>query len=148
MASPWSFSNSKSPEVSRTLLSILADLSNAVVWMVSICHLISKSSNPCINPLAYYTKSTNYNWYNPHFHVSQFFYFLKRSIYLSFFSLSFNFTQCSAGKAKSTIGQALFSFLIITRSSRRSEIRWCVCISKSQRSLCVSFPRTDSGKTI
>ena len=47
----WSLSDSKSPQVSRTLLSILADLNNAVVCMVSPCPLISKSSSPCTNPL-------------------------------------------------------------------------------------------------
>ena len=31
----WSLSNSKSPQVSRTLLSILADLNNVVVSMIS-----------------------------------------------------------------------------------------------------------------
>ena len=31
----WSLSDSKSPHVSRTLLSILAILNNVVVWMVS-----------------------------------------------------------------------------------------------------------------
>ena len=40
----WSLSDSKSPQVSRTLLSILAVLNNAVVWMVSTRPLISKSS--------------------------------------------------------------------------------------------------------
>ena len=38
--------DSKSPQVSRTLLTILADLDNAGVWMVSIWPLISKSSRP------------------------------------------------------------------------------------------------------
>ena len=47
----WSLSNSKSPQVSRTLLSILAVLSNAVVWMVSTCPPNSKSSCPFSNPL-------------------------------------------------------------------------------------------------
>ena len=47
----WSLSNSKSPQVSRTLLSILAVLNNAVVWMVSIHPLTSKSSSPFNNPL-------------------------------------------------------------------------------------------------
>ena len=51
MVFPSSLSVSKSPQVSRTLLSILADRNNAVVWMVSICPLISKSSSPCTNPL-------------------------------------------------------------------------------------------------
>ena len=47
----WSLSDSESPQVSRFIFSILADLNNAVVWMVSTCHLNSKSSCPIINPL-------------------------------------------------------------------------------------------------
>ena len=43
-------SNSKFPQVSRTLLSILGDLNNLVVWMISTCPLISKSSSPFNNP--------------------------------------------------------------------------------------------------
>ena len=46
----WSVSGSKSPQIYKTLRSILADL-NAVVWMVYSCPLISKSSNLGINPL-------------------------------------------------------------------------------------------------
>ena len=46
----WSLSDSKSPQVSRTLLSILAVLSNAVVWMVSTRPPTSKSSSPFSNP--------------------------------------------------------------------------------------------------
>ena len=46
----WSSSDSKSPQVSRTLLRILADFNNAVVWMVSTFHLISKYPTPFINP--------------------------------------------------------------------------------------------------
>ena len=44
-------SDSKSLQVSRTLLTILADLNNAVIWMVSTYPLIPKSSSPFINPL-------------------------------------------------------------------------------------------------
>ena len=47
----WSLSDSKSPQVSRTLLSILAVLNNAVVWIVSSPPPTSKSSNPFSNPL-------------------------------------------------------------------------------------------------
>ena len=46
----WNLSDSKCPQVSRTLLSILTDLNNAVVWVVSTRPLISKSSIPVINP--------------------------------------------------------------------------------------------------
>ena len=45
------WSDSKSTQVSRTLLSILADLKNAVVLMVSFRPLISNSSSPLLNPL-------------------------------------------------------------------------------------------------
>ena len=48
----WSLSDSKSPRVSRTLLSILAVLNNAVVSMVSTRPLTSLSSSPFNNPLA------------------------------------------------------------------------------------------------
>ena len=47
----FSLSDSKCPWVSGTLLSFLADLNNAIVWMVSTRPLISKSSSSCTNPL-------------------------------------------------------------------------------------------------
>ena len=46
----WILCDSKSLQVSRTLLSIPADLSNAVVRMVSTLPLIFKSYSPCKNP--------------------------------------------------------------------------------------------------
>ena len=67
-----------------------------------------------------------------------------RSMYLSFFSFSFSFTLWSAGTAKATIRQVLLFLLMIIRSGGVAEIRWSVYISKSQRSLCISFSRTDS----
>ena len=51
MVSHWSLSVSKSSQSSRNLLSILADLNNAVVRTVSIRPLISKSSCPFTHPL-------------------------------------------------------------------------------------------------
>ena len=99
-------------QVSRTLLSIQADLNNAVVWMVFTSPFIYKSSKLCINPLVT-TKSTNHNWYHRHLHVPQFFNSLPKSWYLSIFSFSFNFTLWSTGTAKSTILQALFFFVVV-----------------------------------
>ena len=49
MASYWNLNDSKSPQDSRTLPSILSDLKINVVWMVSNRPLISKSSSPCSN---------------------------------------------------------------------------------------------------
>ena len=46
-----SFSDSESPQVSRTILNIPIDLINALVWIVSTRRHISKSSNPCTNHL-------------------------------------------------------------------------------------------------
>ena len=46
----WSLSDSKYPQVSRTLLSILADLNNAVIWMVAICPSISFQTPPTFHP--------------------------------------------------------------------------------------------------
>ena len=47
----WSLSDNKSSQVSRTILSILTDLNNAVIWMVSTHPVISKSFSPCTNLL-------------------------------------------------------------------------------------------------
>ena len=44
----WGESDSKSPHVARTLLSILAVLNNALVWVVSTRPPTSKSSSPFI----------------------------------------------------------------------------------------------------
>ena len=44
-------SDSKCPEVSRTILSILADLNNAVVWMISARPPIFNSASPFTKPL-------------------------------------------------------------------------------------------------
>ena len=146
MVSPWSLSDSKSPHFSRTFLSILSDLSNAIVWIVSTHLLISKSSRPCTNSLVTVLRALITIGITVTFMFHSFFSSLARSRYLSFFSFAFNFTLWSVGTAKSTILQVLFLLLlIITRFSRLAEIRWSVCISKSQRSLCVSFYRIDSG---
>ena len=52
-----SLSDSKSPQVSRTLLSILAVFNNSVVWRISTRPPTSKSSRPFNNPLVSVLKS-------------------------------------------------------------------------------------------
>ena len=49
MVSYWSLSDSKSSQVFRILFSILADLSNVIVWMISTRPLMSMSCRPFIN---------------------------------------------------------------------------------------------------
>ena len=144
----WSLSDSKSSQVSQTLLSILAVLNNAVIWMVSTRPLTSKSSSPFSNPLVTVPNAPItigiivtcmfHNLFNS----------LAKSRYLSFFSHSFSFILWSAGTAKLTILQVLFFLLIIIKSGLLAKIRWSVCMPKSHRSLCVSFSRTGAGLCI
>ena len=47
----WSLSDSKSPQVFRIFLSLLADLSNTIVWTVSARPIITRSSIQCANLL-------------------------------------------------------------------------------------------------
>ena len=110
----WSLSDSKSPQVSRTFLGILADVNNVVVLMVSTRPLISKSSRPFNNTSVTVTRAPIIIGINVAFMFHSFFFnFLARSSYLSFRSFSFNFTLWLAGTAKSTILQVLFIFSFI-----------------------------------
>ena len=115
----WSFSYNKSPHVSRTLLSILTDLNNAVVWMVSARPLISKSSRPFINPLVTVSGApiTNGITVTFTFHCLFVFPALWQGVgtYLSFFFFFFffSFTPWSAGRLS----------VFISRSGRLAEIR-------------------------
>ena len=110
---PWEFFISefewqKSLQVSRTLLSILAFLSNAKVWMVSTRLFIFKSSSPIINPFVTVPRAPIITYINATFMFHSFFCSLARSRFLSFFWFSFNFILRLAGTAKSTILQVLF----------------------------------------
>ena len=140
----WRLSDSKSPQVSTTLLRILAVFNNAVVWMVSTRPPTSKSSRSFNNPLVTVPKAPITISIIVTFMFHIFFNSLVR--YLSLFSHSFSFILWLARTAKSTILQIFF--VVIIRSGLLAEIRWSVCISKSQRSLCVSFQRTGAGLCI
>ena len=106
-----SLSDCKSPQVFRTLLSILADLFITVFWVVSSSPLISQSSCPWINPLRIALSATITISITVTFMFLSFYSSLATSRYLSLFSISFNFTQGSAGTAKSTIRLVLFCWL-------------------------------------
>ena len=110
MAFYWCLSESKSPQVSRTRLSILAVLNNSVVWMVSTHPPTSKSSMPFNNSLVTTPKAliTIGKIYTFMYH--SFFNPLARLRYLSFFSHSLSFILWSAGTAKSTILHILFFY--------------------------------------
>ena len=109
----WRLSDSKSPQVSRTLLSILAVLNNAAVWMVSTRPPTSKSSCPFSNPVVTVPNAPITVGIIVTFLFHSFFNSLARSKYLSSFSYSFSFILWSAGTAKSTILQVLFFFCLL-----------------------------------
>ena len=92
----WSLSNSKSPQVFRTLLSILAVLCNAVIWIVSTRPPTSKSSSPFNNPLVIVPKAPITIGTIVTFMFHTFFNSLARSRYLFLFSHSFSFIPWSA----------------------------------------------------
>ena len=109
----WSLSDNKFPQVSRTLLSILAVLNNAVVWMVSTCPPTSKSSSPYSNLLVTVPKAPIKIGIIVAFMFHSLFFFnsLARSRYLSFFSHSFSFILWSTGTAMLTIWQIPFFYV-------------------------------------
>ena len=124
----WSLSDSKSSQVSRTCLRILAVLSNAVIWIVSTRPPTSKSSRPFNNPLVIVPKAPITIGTIITFLFYSFFKSLARLRYLSFFSHSFRFIQWSTGTVKLTILQILFILLIIIRSGLLTGIWWSVSI--------------------
>ena len=135
--------DSKSLQVSKTLLSILANLNNAVARMVTTRPLISKSSSPCTNPFVVVRCVPITTGITVNFMFHKFFSSFARSKYLSLFQ----FYPMVSRTAKSSFGRISF-FFTTTRSGRLAEIRWSVRISKTQTILCVSFSRTDSGLSI
>ena len=103
-----SLNDSKSPQVSRTLLGILAVLSNVVIWIASTRPPTSKSSRPFNKPLVIVPKAPITIGTIVTFMLHSLFNSLARLRYLSFFSRSFRFILWSAGTAMSTILQILF----------------------------------------
>ena len=142
----WSLSDSKSSQVPRTLLTILAVLHNNLVWMVSTSPPTSKSSSPFSNPLGIEPKASITFDIIDTLIFHRLFNFLARPRYLSFFALSFSFILWSAGRSKSPILQVHFLLLLINiRSGLLVVIMWPVCMLKTHWSLRVSFSSTDAG---
>ena len=108
----WRLSDSKYPQVSRTLLSILVVFNNAVIWMVSTRLPTSKYSRPFSNPLVTVPKAPITIDIIVSFIFYSYFNSLAMSRYLSLFSHSFSFILWSAGTAKSTILH-IFFFLCV-----------------------------------
>ena len=104
MAFLWSLSDSKSPQVSRILLSILADVNNDVVCIVSTRPWFFRSCSPFINPSMTVPSAPITVGITIMLMFHSFFNSLARSRYFSF---AFSFIL---GSAKSTVRQVLFFF--------------------------------------
>ena len=133
----------------KSFLSILTDLNDVVVWIVVIRPLSSISSSPCTNSLVTVSRVPITIVITVVFMFHSFILFFSitsqgRGTYLSFRFLSILW-QCSQF-CKLSLFIYLFIYLLrtFTWSDRLAEIRWFVCISKSQRTLCVLISRIDS----
>ena len=144
----WSLGDRKSPQVSRTLLSILAILNNAVVWMVSTCSPTFKSFCLFSNPLVTVPNATITIGIIFICMFHSFFQFKGRGSYPSFHILSVLFCSQPGQQSPQFCKFSFFFLLIIIKSGLLSEIRWSMCMSKSHWSLCVSFSRTGAGLCI
>ena len=58
------------------------------------------------------------------------------------------YSLCTREMVRSTWRQVFFYLLINIRSDLLARIKWFICILMSQRILCISFSRTDSGLCI
>ena len=101
----------KCPQISRTLLNILADLSNAVVQISSARSPCSCSSSPLLKPLWTILNALTTIGITVTFMFHNFSNSLARPKYLFLFSFSLIFTLWSAEPEKSTIQQVLSFFL-------------------------------------
>ena len=104
----WGLSDSTSPSISRILHSILAESLRCCRSDVLHSFPFSNFSSPLTNLLVTVPIAPITTGITATFMLHNFFSFLARSIYLSFFSPSSNFTLRFAETAKSTIWQVLF----------------------------------------
>ena len=121
----------------RSLLSILANLNNAGVWMVSIHPPISNCSSPFFMPLGTVSNTPITIDITVTLMFHSYLISLGRYNYLFTFSFTLIFTLWFAGTAKSTMPLVLLFFLfflmlINTRCGLLIRISGSVCISKSQ----------------
>ena len=146
MVFPRSLSDTKSLQVSWTNLSILDDLNNASVWIVSIRLPISNSTSLLTKlqgtiPSAPITVGITVTLTFHSFFFSSLAKF--KNIVLSFCFLFFYSVVWRQNPLFDW-----FSFLCLLLQSLLLGIRWSVLTSKSQILQCVLFYRTDSGLCI
>ena len=121
MVSLWSLSDNKSPLVSKTLLSILADLNNVVVWMVSTRPVIFMFSSPFNDPLVTLPRAPIKMGINITFMFHSFFQFPSKVEVLILLFKFFLFHSVARHNSESSLF-SLSLLLIIIRSGRLAEI--------------------------
>ena len=125
----WSLSDSKSPQVSRTLLSILAVFNNAVVWMVSTRPPTSKSSRPFDNPFVTVPKAPITIGIIVTFMFNSFFQFSSKvEVFISLFTFFQFYSVVYRDSKVENLADFLcfflfFFWLIIIRSGLLAEIK-------------------------
>ena len=131
----WNLSDSQSPQVSRTLLSILADLNSAVVWIVSTHPLISKSSSSFIKLLVTVPSASTTNG------ITVTFYFIIILILASFshehYLLVFHWSVSDC--KSSQVFQILLSILAILNNAVVCMVSILPLISSSSSLLWIPF---------
>ena len=137
-----------STQVSRTLLSILAVLSNAVIWIVSTRPPTSKSSMPFNNPLVIVPKAPITIGTIVTFMVRSFSIPSKVEVLIPLFTFFQFYSMVSRDSKVYNWANYLFFLSIIIRSGLLAEIKWSVCMSKAHRSVCLSFSWTGAGLSI
>ena len=149
MVFPWSLSN-KFPQVFRTFFNILANLKNTVVWIVSTHPFMPKSSSRCTNPLVTVPSASITIGISITFRLYIYLNPFAKSWSISLFTyLQFYAVVSRNDKVHHSLGSHFFLFLFyFLLLLGLVEIRWSIRISKSQKILCVSFSRTDSGLCI
>ena len=125
MVIPWNLKDSKFPLVSRTLLRILSDFNNALVWMVATCPFISMSSRPFISP-SVTVPSASISFGIIIIFTFQVFTVLLQvlGIYLSFHFLSV--LRCDLLKRHVHYSAGPYFWLTISSSGHLAEVWWSV----------------------
>ena len=120
----WSLSDSKSTQVSRTLLSIQTVPNNAVILMVSTRPPTSKSSRPFDNPLVTVPKAPITICIIVTFMFHSFFQFSSKVKVLIILFTFFQFYSAVSRDSKvDNFATSLFLLLIIIRSGLLAKIR-------------------------
>ena len=119
-------SNSKSVQVSRTLLSILTDLNNAFAWMLSIRLLNSYSFRSLTKPLGTVPNAPITIGINITIMFLKFLSFLARSTYLFLFGFLWFSLSGLTRRRNPLYGKFSFIFLplFISKSGLLIGIRW------------------------